>query len=91
GYCMGGTMSTMYASLYPEKVRNLALMAAGLYFEESGGVLELWGDENYYEPETLTETFGNAPGPFLDVGFSLMDPVENNLTKYVRLYDNLEN
>lgn len=90
GYCMGGTMSAMYAALHPEKVRNLGLMAAGLCFQNSGGVLELWGDEEYYSPDALTEAFGNAPGEFLDMGFSLMNPVENNVTKYVRLYDNLE-
>jgi polyhydroxyalkanoate synthase len=90
GYCMGGTMSVMYAALFPEKVRNLGLMAAGLYFSDTGGVLEQWGDEAYYDPEQVAETFGNVPAEFLDVGFALMDPVNNYLTKYVRLYDNLE-
>ncbi|PSP78146.1 class III poly(R)-hydroxyalkanoic acid synthase subunit PhaC [Halobacteriales archaeon QS_1_68_20] len=91
GYCMGGTMSVMYAALNPEKVRNLALMAAGLCFQGTGGVLELWGDEEHYSPETVVDTFGNLPADFLDVGFALMDPVDNFLTKYVRLFDNLEN
>ena len=91
GYCMGGTMSTMYAALHPEKVRNLALMAAGLCFDDTGGVLELWGDEEYFSPDDLTETYGNAPAEMLDVGFALMDPISNYVSKYVRLYDNLEN
>jgi polyhydroxyalkanoate synthase len=91
GYCMGGTMSVMYAALYPEKVRNLGLMAAGLYFDDTGGVLELWGDDDYYTPEAVTEAFGNVPAEFLDVGFALMDPMENFVTKYVRFYDNVEN
>ncbi|WP_254764914.1 class III poly(R)-hydroxyalkanoic acid synthase subunit PhaC [Natrinema marinum] len=90
GYCMGGTKSAMYASLYPEKVKNLALMAAGLCFAGEGGVLELWGADDYYDPETVTETFDNVPAEFLDVGFALMDPVANNVTKYVRFYDNVE-
>jgi len=90
GYCMGGTMSSMYAALHPEKVRNLGLMAAGLCFAGDGGVLELWGAEEYYEPERVTGTFGNVPADFLDIGFALMDPVQNNVTKYVRFYDNLE-
>ncbi len=90
GYCMGGTMSTMYAALYPEKVRNLGLMAAGLCFAGEGGVLELWGAEEYYDPERVTDTFGNVPAEFLDVGFALMDPVQNNVTKYVRFYENME-
>jgi polyhydroxyalkanoate synthase len=90
GYCMGGTMSAMYAALHPEKVNALGLMAAGLCFEDTGGVLELWGDEEYYDPEDVTDTFGNMPAEMLDVGFALMDPVANYISKYVRLYDNLE-
>ena len=91
GYCMGGTMSAMYAALHPEKVRNLGLMAASLCFDDTGGVLELWGDDEYYSPETVADTFGVVPSEFFDVGFALMDPVENTITKYARLYDNLEN
>ncbi len=90
GYCMGGTMSVMYAAQHPEKVRALGLMAAGLCFERSGGVLEVWGDDEYYDPSDVTETYGNMPAEFLDVGFALMDPVANFVSKYVRLYDNLE-
>ncbi|MFC4541624.1 class III poly(R)-hydroxyalkanoic acid synthase subunit PhaC [Halosolutus amylolyticus] len=90
GYCMGGTMTAMYTALHAEKVENLALMAAGLCFAGDGGVLELWGAEDYYDPERVTETFDNVPSEFLDVGFALMDPVANNLTKYVRFYDNVE-
>ncbi|SNZ05380.1 polyhydroxyalkanoate synthase [Natronoarchaeum philippinense] len=90
GYCMGGTMSVMYSTLHPEKVRNLGLMAAGLCFAGDGGLLELWGDEEFFDPDAVTDTFGNVPADFLDVGFALMDPVENYLTKYVRFYDNVE-
>jgi polyhydroxyalkanoate synthase len=90
GYCMGGTMSVMHAALHPEKVKNLGLMAAGLCFDDTGGVLELWGDDEYYSPETVAETFGTVPSEFLDVGFALMDPVHNYVTKYANLYDNLE-
>ena len=90
GYCMGGTMATMYAALYPDKVRNLGLMAAGLCFEGTGGILEQWGDDEYFDPETITETFGNVPAEFLDTGFELMDPVQNYVSKYVRLYENMD-
>ena len=90
GYCMGGTMGVMYASLFPEKVRNLGLMAAGLCFDDTGGVLELWGEEPYYDPKRVTNSFGNVPADFLDVGFALMDPVSNYVSKYLRLYDNVD-
>jgi polyhydroxyalkanoate synthase len=91
GYCMGGTMSAMYSALHPEKVNALGLMAAGLCFDNTGGVLEQWGADEYYSPEDVVETFGNVPAEFLDVGFALMDPVDNYVSKYIRLAENIEN
>ncbi len=90
GYCMGGTMSVMYTALHQQKVNSLGLMAAGLCFEGTGGVLETWGDEQYYDPGKLVDTFGNVPAEFLDVGFALMDPVDNYVSKYIQLYENLD-
>ncbi len=91
GYCMGGTFTAMYAALFPEKVRTLGLMAAGLCFDDTGGVLELWGDDEYYDPRDVPDAFGNMPAEMLDVGFALMDPVANYVSKYVRFFDNVEN
>jgi poly(R)-hydroxyalkanoic acid synthase, class III, PhaC subunit len=90
GYCMGGTMSVMYSAINPEKVRNLGLMAAGLCFAGTGGILEEWGDDEYYSPQDVTDAFGNVPAEFLDTGFALMDPVNNYITKYTTLYDKLD-
>jgi len=91
GYCMGGTMTSIYTALHQEKVNALGLMAAGLCFEGTGGVLELWGDEEYYDPQDVVDVFGNVPADMLDVGFALMDPVANYVSKYIRLYENLDN
>ena len=90
GYCMGGTMSAMYAALSPETVNALGLMAAGLCFEGTGGILEQWGSEEHYDPDLVTDTFGNVPADFLDVGFALMDPVDNYVSKYVRFAENVD-
>lgn len=90
GYCMGGTMAAMYAGVFPENVRNLGMMAAGLCFSGDGGVLELWGAEDYYSPSVVSETFGTVPAAFFDIGFAMMDPIQNTVTKYAYLYDNLD-
>lgn len=89
GYCMGGTLSAIYAALHPEKVRTLVLLAAGLDFEEDAGILMHWSHEEYFDEGRLSETFGNVPAEFLDLGFVLLEPVENTVTKYGTLYDNL--
>ncbi|MHB9287315.1 class III poly(R)-hydroxyalkanoic acid synthase subunit PhaC [Halobacteriales archaeon Cl-PHB] len=91
GYCMGGAMTTMYTALEPEKVNALGLMAAGVCFENTGGTLEAWGSESHYDPDDVTDAYGNVPADFLANGFALMDPVDNFLTKYVTLFENLEN
>ena len=91
GYCMGGTMTTIYTALHQEKVRALGLMAAGLCFDETGGVLELWGDDEHYDPQAVVDAYGNVPADMLATGFALMDPVANYVSKYARLYDNLDN
>ena len=88
GYCMGGTMSIMYTALFEERVRTLGLMATPIAFEGTGGVLERWA--TYYDPEVAVETYGNLPAELLAVGFSMMEPVENYVTKYIRLYENIE-
>jgi len=90
GYCMGGTMSTMYSALNPEKVNALGLMAAGLCFDQTGGTLEDWGSEEYYDPQDVVDAYGNVPAEMLDDGFALMDPVDNYVSKYITLYENLE-
>ena len=91
GYCMGGTMAAIYTALFPAKVNALGMMAPALHFEDTGGVLERWGDRDYFDPAVLTESFGNVPGEFLAAGFDLLDPVANNVTKYVHLLDRVEN
>jgi polyhydroxyalkanoate synthase len=88
GYCMGGTMSMLYATQYPEEVRTLSLMATPLAFDGTGGILERWA--NHYDPDTTVEALGNLPAELLAVEFSMMDPVDQYITKYVNLYENIE-
>ncbi len=90
GYCMGGVLTASYAALNPEKVNALGLMAAGTCYDDTGGVLEVWGDEEYYSPRDVVDTYGNVPSEMLEHGFALMDPVENYVTKYVTFYENME-
>jgi polyhydroxyalkanoate synthase subunit PhaC len=72
GYCMGGTISAMYASLFPEKVKNLVLLAAPIDFApEKPGLMGLWtlfsrSSEVIFDPDLLVETFGNIPEDLLE-------------------------
>lgn len=91
GYCMGGTLSAMYAALNPTLVRNLILMAAPIDFERGEGLLNLWSQESIFDVDGLIDTYGNCPGWFLRSCFQLMKPVQNYIEKYQRLCENREN
>jgi polyhydroxyalkanoate synthase len=89
GYCMGGTMSTMYAALYPEQVKNLVLMAAPLDFEADQSLLKLWTSEEYFDVDGLVDAYGNCPGSMLQASFQLMKPVQNFYEKYIGFFEKM--
>jgi polyhydroxyalkanoate synthase len=89
GYCMGGTMSAMYAALYPKQIRNLTLMAAPIDFSQRESLLSVWCDEKYFDVDALVEVFGNAPPAWLQTNFMLLKPVANLLEKYFNFYEKM--
>jgi polyhydroxyalkanoate synthase len=90
GYCMGGTMSSMFTALYPERVKNLILMAAGIDFEPSDGLLNVWTDPQYFDVDAFVDAFGNCPAEFLQGSFLLLKPVQNLLEKPINFYERLD-
>jgi polyhydroxyalkanoate synthase len=61
GYCQGGTMSVMYASLFPgEHLKNLVLLAAPVDFAPAG-FLTPWTSEGFFDPDSVVEAFSNVP------------------------------
>ncbi len=91
GYCMGGTMTGMYAALYPEKVRNLLLMAAPFDFETQGSLLNLWADKRHFDVDKLIQAMGgNIPPWFLQSCFTILKPMQNMLDKYIKFFEKIE-
>jgi len=88
GYCMGGTMSLMYATRNQEPIRTLSCMATPVSLDGTGGILERWAE--HFDPVQAADVLGNVPGELLAMEFAMMDPVDQFVTKYVRLYENFE-
>jgi polyhydroxyalkanoate synthase len=91
GYCMGGTLSTIYTSLHPEKVKNLMIMAAPIYFETDESLLHVWAKPDYFDVDRVVDTLGNIPPDFLNGGYAFLDPVGNNYSKYLKFIENVDN
>ena len=90
GYCMGGTMSTMFTALHPDKVKNLMLMAAGIDFETREGLLNQWADPDFFDVDAFIDAFGNCPADFLQSTFLMMNPVANLMQKPITLLERIE-
>jgi polyhydroxyalkanoate synthase len=90
GYCMGGTMSTMFTALNPEYVKNLILMAAGIDFATREGLINLWSDAKNFDVDTFVDELGNCPADFLQSSFLMLSPVRNLLGKPLSLMERMD-
>ncbi|RLG58315.1 class III poly(R)-hydroxyalkanoic acid synthase subunit PhaC [Candidatus Geothermarchaeota archaeon] len=88
GVCQGGTFSAIYASLFPEKIKNLILMVAPIDFHTRDGLLNVWAQA--MDVDLMVEVFGNIPGDFMNLGFLWLKPFQLILDKYVGLLDNID-
>ncbi|MGM7724194.1 class III poly(R)-hydroxyalkanoic acid synthase subunit PhaC [Metabacillus sp. Hm71] len=91
GYCMGGTMTSIFAALHPElPIRNLVFMTSPFDFEETG----LYGcflDERYFDIDNVVDTLGLIPPEMIDFGNKMLKPATNFFGPYVSLVDRANN
>jgi polyhydroxyalkanoate synthase len=91
GYCMGGTLSTMYTALHPDKVKNFMVMAAPIYFETDESLLHVWSQPQYFDVDKVVDTLGNIPADFLNGGYGYLDPIGNNYLKILKFLEKIDN
>jgi polyhydroxyalkanoate synthase subunit PhaC len=85
GYCMGGTLTALYAALYPDgPLRNLILLATPLDFADAG-LYTSWLASGHLDVDLMVDTYGNIPPEVIDFGNKLLKPVTN----WVRSYQGL--
>ncbi len=90
GYCLGGTMSSMYTATHQEKVRNLILLAAEIDFATDEGLLNLWTKPEHFDIDGFLDAFGNCPAEYLQSSFQLLKPITNTIEKPLSFYENLD-
>lgn len=88
GICMGGTLSVIYASLHPDKVKNLVTTVTPTNFDTDKGLLHVW--MKHVNVEQMIDTFGNMPGDMMNFGFLLLNPARLMLDKYVGFMENAD-
>ncbi|MCS7141435.1 MAG: alpha/beta fold hydrolase [Candidatus Nitrosocaldus sp.] len=83
GYCWGGIVSLIYASLYRQKLNSLIVMAAPVDFDRDDGILAVWAKA--MDARRLVAEYGHMNGQVLDIAFLLRNPVRYTLIKYLNL------
>jgi polyhydroxyalkanoate synthase len=72
--CQGGTLSVIYAALYPNKIKNLVTHVTPIDFKTNDGLLFRWSKDMDFDK--LVEGFdGLIPGDFLNQGFDMLKPM----------------
>ena len=90
GYCMGGTITTMYASLYSSpKIKNIIYLAAPIDFEDAG-LSSIWLQLPDFNPDRVADTFGLIPKDFIDAGVKMLRPINNYWGTYTRLWRTID-
>jgi len=90
GYCMGGTMSTMYAALFDKPVlKNLIYLAAPIDFTDAG-IYDVWLRAQGYDADRIADAMELIPKNFMDWGTRMLNPIGNYVGTYTRLWKTIE-
>jgi len=89
GICQGGAFSLCYASLHPEKVKNLITMVTPVDFHTKENMLSKWIQK--VDVDLLVDTLGNIPGDYLNWTFLTLKPYRLMAQKYVDMVSILDN
>jgi polyhydroxyalkanoate synthase len=84
GYCMGGTLSSIYTSLHQDDVAAFINLTAPIDFSK-GGLLRTLVDEKWFDPYAMTAA-GNLPAPQMESGFTSLRPT-SKFSKWIMFAD----
>lgn len=87
GICQGGTLSTIYSALHPEKVQNLVTLVTPIDFNTNDGLLFRWAKD--MNIDRLVDSYGAIPGDFMNNGFALLKPMMK-VNKFMGVVDTLQ-
>lgn len=73
GYCLGGTLATIYAARRPERVASLIALAAPVRFD-APGLLESWTKTETFDLDGMIDACGNVPWPLMQAAFHMLRP-----------------
>ena len=89
GYCLGGTLAAIHASVHHEHIASLFLLAAPVAFDDDG-LLAAWTRSPDFRVGDIVDACGNVPWQIMQGAFHMLRPTLT-LSKGVTILDRLEN
>jgi polyhydroxyalkanoate synthase len=90
GYCMGGVLSTIYASTTPDtQVKNLVCFTTPVDFSQME-LFNKWSDRRFFDVDRLVDTTGNVPSELLFASFEALRPA-SRIASQIRLWEDIWN
>jgi polyhydroxyalkanoate synthase len=89
GYCMGGTMSTMYTALHQDRVRNLAVIAPVIDGQKDFSVIGNLAKN--MDVDKMLQIIGNLQSEQLYAFYLTLKPFKQGINKYWNFLQNVDN
>jgi polyhydroxyalkanoate synthase subunit PhaC len=89
GYCMGGTMSSMYTALHQDKVRNLAVIAPVIDGQKDFTVIGNLAKN--MDGDKMLQVTGNLQSEQLYALYMSLKPFKQGINKYLNFIQNVDN
>ena len=89
GVCQGGTFSTIYTALNPNKIKNLITMVVPIDFSPNDALLFHWS--KFMNIDSLVDAFGVVPGDVMNYAYLILKPLELTMNKYIGMVDKMDN
>ncbi|MBQ9059471.1 MAG: class III poly(R)-hydroxyalkanoic acid synthase subunit PhaC [Atopobiaceae bacterium] len=88
GVCQGGTFSTIYTALHPDKIQNLVTMVVPIDFSGNEGTLFRWS--KFMNIDSLIDAYdGVVPGDVMNLSYLMLKPLELTMDKYISMTDKM--
>ena len=87
GYCLGGTLAAIHASVHSQRFASLTALAAPIGFRD-GGLLSAWTRSPSFDVQAIVAATGNVPWQLMQSAFQLLRPTLN-LSKAVHIADKI--
>ena len=87
GICQGGTFSTIYTALHPEKIQNLITMVTPIDFETNDSLLFVWGKQ--FDVDLMVDAYGIVPGDLMNQSYQMLAPFTLTVQKYVNMVETM--